>query len=775
MNYIQGKVKLNVYYNESNAYNILKVKISESDIKLDLFMYEDYVTVTGYFVKPMRGEEIRFYGDFIDHPKYGKQFNAKSYEKLSENSIAGLIEYLSSNLFKGIGVKTATLIADKLGKDAIDKIINDKDVLKDIPKLTKSLRDSLYDSLIENKASERILIKLYEYELTPTMAMKIYKKYQKETIAILENNPYQLIYDVEGIGFERADYIAKKLGIKEDSPLRIKAIIIYLYNLMGTNYGHTYLTLEQLVDYIFNTLNRNEQIINTEQINDYILELVEEKMFVLENGEITLGSIIYARNIIASKIKELNDHSSVFTDDEINKQIDLFEKLNNIEYTNMQRNAIIMSMNSNLQIITGGPGTGKTTVIKGIVFVYAKLKQMPILYNNPTFDIKLIAPTGRAAKRMSESTNLHAETIHRFLGYSFDGEFIFNKDNLVNGEMIIIDEASMIDLYLAMHLFESIPKTMKVIIVGDEDQLPSVGIGEFLKDLIDSDMINTVKLKTIHRQAEDSNIIKLSTSINQGIIPADITKKHHDLYFVNETMNNFQTRLKSIINYLIKENYSLKEDIQVLIPMYKGEAGIDNTNYHIQQEFNPSKDKYIEHNNRKFYIGDKVLQLSNQIEDGVMNGDQGEVIGITDSKELIVAFDNTEVTYKIGDLINLKHSYAMSIHKSQGSEYKVVIMPIYSSYSIMLKKKLLYTGITRAKELLILIGDMSSFRYGIQKEEDYRQTKLKDAIIDTLVNNKTEPKKPIKTKITINDKLIPFDYLGEENMEGITPYTFMKK
>ncbi|PAT01604.1 ATP-dependent RecD-like DNA helicase [Candidatus Izimaplasma bacterium ZiA1] len=775
MNYIQGKVKLNVYYNESNAYNILKVKISESDLKLDLFMYEDYVTVTGYFVKPMRGEEIRFYGSFTDHPKYGKQFNAKNYEKLSENSIAGLIEYLSSNLFKGIGVKTATLIADKLGKDAIDKIIKDKDVLKDIPKLTKSLRDSLYDSLIENKASERILIKLYEYELTPTMAMKIYKKYQKETIAILENNPYQLIYDVEGIGFERADYIAKKLGIKDDSPLRIKAIIIYLYNLMGTNYGHTYLTLDQLVDYIFNTLNRNEQIINTEEINDYILELVEEKMFVLENGEITLGSIVYARNTIASKIKELNDHSSSFTDEEINKQIDLFEKLNNIEYTNMQRNAITMSMNSNLQIITGGPGTGKTTVIKGIVFVYSKLKQIPILYDNPLFDIKLIAPTGRAAKRMSESTNLHAETIHRFLGYNFDGEFIFNKDNLVNGEMIIIDEASMIDLFLAMHLFEAIPKTKKVIIVGDEDQLPSVGIGEFLRDIIDSDMINTVKLKTIHRQAEDSNIINLASSINQGIIPGDITKKHHDLYFVNETMNNFQSRLKPIIKYLIKENYSLKEDIQVLIPMYKGEAGIDNTNFNIQDEFNDLKDKYIEHNNRKFYLGDKVLQLSNQVEDGVMNGDQGEVIGITDSKELIVAFDNTEVTYKIGDLINLKHSYAMSIHKSQGSEYKVVIMPIYSSYSIMLKKKLLYTGITRAKELLILIGDMNSFKYGIQKDDDFRQTKLKEVIIDTLVNEKTESVKKTENKKLIKDKLIPFDYLGEENMDGITPYTFMKK
>jgi exodeoxyribonuclease V alpha subunit len=646
-------------------------------------------------------------------------------------------------------------------------------------KMTDKIKDTIYNGIIKNKSSENTLIKLYGYGITPRTAIKIYKFYQNETVAIIENNPYQLINDIEGIGFERADIIAKNLGFEETHPLRVKAMIIYLYNLMGINYGHTFLYLDQLKEYLNKSLNKKGDLVPIETIDKYIFELEKEKVFIIDENIVKLRTVYYAEDNIISKIKEL---TSIFNDDidssKVEDYIELFENINNIKYTKLQKRAIHNAMKSNLFILTGGPGTGKTTVIKGIVFVYSKYNQIPISYNDGLFDIKLIAPTGRAAKRMNETTSLHAETIHRFLGYNYEGKFTFNKDNLVNAAVIIIDEASMIDVFLASQLLQSIPANTKVIIVGDEDQLPSVGPGQILKDFIDSDMIDYIELKTIHRQAENSNIIKLAHSIKDDQLPDDIFTTYEDRYFVPEEIGNFASRLKNIVNYLQLNGYSLDEDIQVLIPMYRGTAGIDNVNKLLQEEFNPNTGKSLVNGDREFRIGDKVLQLSNQIEDNIMNGDQGVVIGLTDDNILIVDFMGIEVTYKPGDLINLKHAYAMSIHKSQGSEYKVVIMPLYRSYSIMLKRKLIYTGITRAKEKLIMIGDMNALKYGVERLEASRQSVLKEKIIDRILNDSKDDKKELvkasKTKKRIEDPSIPFEELGEELEEGISPYSFLE-
>ncbi len=777
MKYIQGIVKTVTYHNSENSYTIIKVKVNETNEDLTLFNNDDYLTVTGYFPQPLRGEKIKFFGAFNEHPKYGTQYVVRNYEKLSETSIAGLIEYLSSDLFKGVGIKTATYIVNKLGKAAIKMIIEDKNVLDNVPKINDKLKETIYNGIIENKASENTLIKLYGYGITPKTAIKIFKFYQEETIAIIEKNPYQLIYDIEGIGFERADIIAKQLGFSDDDPLRIKAMIIYLYNIMGINYGHTFLYSDQLKEYLLNNLNKKDDLVTKELIEEYIEELVKDKVFIEDDEIVKLRSINYAEENIISKVKILTDN----TDFEIDtKQVDdfivLFEKINDIQYTKLQKKSIHQAMKSNLFILTGGPGTGKTTVIKGIVFVYCKYNQIPILYDNSLFEVKLIAPTGRAAKRMNETTHLHAETIHRFLGYNFEGKFIFNKDNLVNADVIIIDESSMIDVYLASQLFQAIPDDTKVIIVGDEDQLPSVGPGQFLKDLIDSDMIDYVKLNTIHRQAINSNIIKLAHSIKDESVPKDIIQIYDDRYFVKERIASFEDRLIKIIHYLLLNDYSLLEDIQVLIPMYRSTVGIDNVNRLLQEEFNKNTSKKIINGDREFRIGDKVLQLANQIEDNIMNGDQGVVIGITENNILIVDFQGNEVSYKSGELINLKHAYAMSIHKSQGSEYKVVIMPLYMSYAIMLKRKLLYTGITRAKEKLIMIGDLSALKFGVEKLEAGRQSILSEKIIDAVLNEeKPEKQKPQEPrKIKINDKSIPFEYLEEEIDASITPYSFMK-
>ncbi len=780
MNYLVGTIKSIVFHSEDNSFNILKVKVEETDLKKSLFFLDDYMTVTGYFPLPLRGESYKFHGETKEHPKYGLQFLVKSYEKQSETSIAGLIEYLSSDLFKGVGIKTATNIVETLGKDAIDQILDDPNILDTVPKLSDKIKESITESIVDNKASESTLIKLYSWGIGPKTAMKIFKYYQTDTISIIEENPYQLMYDIEGIGFERADIIARELGFEEADPRRIKAMIIYLYQYMGSNAGHTYLTVDQMKEYLGKHINRKEHVVDEDVLMSLLDELIEEEFFVQEEDKIKLKSVYYAEKNIALKVKELTSVVEDINAKKVDDLITLFEEVSEISYTQKQKKAIHQAMEQNLFILTGGPGTGKTTVINGLVFVYAKYHQIPISYNNSLFEVKLIAPTGRAAKRMNETTKLHAETIHRFLGYNFDGSFIHDKNNLVNAKMIIIDEASMLDIFLTSQLFQSIPKETKVIVVGDEDQLPSVQPGQVLKDLIESDLINVVKLSQIHRQAKDSHIISLAHDINHGIVPNDLLKVYPDRYFVSESSEQFQERLKTIINYLIEQGFDLLEDIQVLIPMYRGNTGIDAVNDLLQKEFNKNNSNEIEHNHRIFKVGDKVIQLVNQIDDGIMNGDQGVVIGVSDDT-VIVDFDGKQVTYKKGDLFNLKHAYAMSIHKSQGSEYKVVIMPIFRSYSIMLKRKLIYTGITRAKEVLIMMGDKDAFAYGVEHLESGRQSSLIDKMQEMVYQNEEQTSnKEVKQKKsnekTIRDKNIPFDTLGEDfSYEDVSPYMFMDK
>jgi exodeoxyribonuclease V alpha subunit len=778
MNYIQGIVKVILYHNEENSYTIIKIEVTEKTEPDNLFLLEDgdYLSVTGYFPVPMRGEEIRFFGTLKDHPKYGLQYQISSFEKLSDTSIPGLIEYLSSDLFPGIGIKTAERIVETLGKNTIKAVLDDPKVLDAVPRLSDKQRETIVTSLIDNKAAENTLIRLYGYGISPKMAMRIYKYYQTDTIAILEDNPYQLIYDIDGIGFERADIIAKHVGFADDHPLRIKAMILYLYQLMGTNYGHTYLYEDQLRDYLLRSLNLKGDLVDETTVTRYLDELIDEDVLVRIDDRIKHKRVVHAETMVIERIKAGADQEPLSLDQAaINEHIASFEALHDISYTERQKRAIKEALAHNIFLLTGGPGTGKTTVIKGIVYVYAKMNGMDILYQNPLFSVKLVAPTGRAAKRMSEATNLHAQTIHRFLGYGFDGKFLHNRNQLVDADLIVVDEASMIDIHLASQLFQSIPTSTKIVLVGDEDQLPSVGPGQLLADLIACDLIETVRLDTIHRQAETSKIIDLAYHINEGTVPHDLNKVYPDRLFVEETSSHFQTRLIASLSFVVNKGYDLFKDVQVLIPMYRGSSGIDQVNQLIQDAFNPKQGNAIVHGDREFRHGDKVIQLTNQIEDGIMNGDQGVVVGVTDEDVLIVDFDGIEVAYKKGDLIHLKHAYAMSIHKAQGSEYPVVIMPMFKSYSIMLKRKLIYTGITRAKELLILMGERSSFEYGVTRIEDARQSTLKDDLIAAITApTSSKPQTSKHTPLPVLDDDLPFDTLGED-LGDVSPYDFLEE
>ncbi|MFW6319804.1 MAG: ATP-dependent RecD-like DNA helicase [Bacillota bacterium] len=783
MKSVEGTIKHITFYNEDNAYAVLKVMVKENASSQSLFSTEDdVVTVTGYLPKPIKGETYRFFGEYTTHDKYGEQFTAKSYEKVEPANIEGIKDYLASDLFKGIGDKTAEHIVDALGKDTINKIVDDPSVLDDIPKLSDKQKDTLKEGIIQNKASERTLIELYGYGISSKMAMRIISVYEEETLAKIKTNPYQMIYDVEGIGFERADHIAMRLGFEKDDNKRIKALLVYIFQTLILKQGHTYIARNTFIQECMHYLEKNETLEHADTlINNALNDLIESKLMTVNDDNLTLTTIARAEQEIVTKLSHLTAHTSTIDKQKVYSLIQAFETKENLTYTSVQRQAILNALTHQTMILTGGPGTGKTTVIKGLIHVYYTYHDLTPPREDQSSLIHLIAPTGRAAKRMQESTSVYATTIHRFLGYSYDGSFMHNKYNPVEGNLFIVDEASMIDVFLASQLMQSLPDYANLVFVGDDAQLPSVGPGQVFKDLIDSKTIPTITLDVIHRQSKDSHIIDLARHMRKGSLPSDLLQVYPDRYVFKETTNNFQNRLKSIIDYMMKEGYTLHDDIQVLIPMYRGSVGIDETNAFLQDIYNKTHQPGLEHFNRTFKVGDKVLQLTNQIEDGIMNGDQGIVKAIDyQQKALIVEFLGQTVNYKSKDLVNLRLAYAMSIHKAQGSEYGVVIVPIFKSYSIMLKRKLIYTAITRAKDKVVLFGDVEKLAYAVKSVEESRHTGLKALLQATLTplpsKKRTDAPLPLKRETSkeqpIYDQEIPFDTLGED-LDAKTPYDFL--
>jgi|AntRauTorcE11898_2_1112593.scaffolds.fasta_scaffold01085_4 exodeoxyribonuclease V alpha subunit len=786
MDYIEGTISNITFYSEDNGFAIMKIEVTERSTKQSLFTLEktEKETVKGTIPSPIKGETYRFYGSYEHHQKYGQQFTFKNFEKIEEANEEGLMDYLSSNRFKGVGERTARRILNTLGKDAINKIMKDPSTLNKVPKLSSKIKDTIEKGLRENKEDEQTLIKLYSYDITPRIAMRIIKVYGEKTIKVLEKNPYRMIDEVDGIGFERADDIARTLGFSHDHPARIKAMIITLFTKIAMQRGHTYLDKGRFMNLCKDKLSKGDIDIDETLVDKGLETLIEEKRFITEDGALTLRSLAKAEEVIAERAHTLTQNLNDIDTQKVHSLIKDFETKENITYSFEQRQTILEALRHQSMILTGGPGTGKTTVIKGIVYVFYNYHKIERPSFSSESSIHMIAPTGRAAKRMQESTGYYATTIHRFLGYAFDGTFAYGRSLPRQGDIFIIDESSMIDTYLASKLLESLEDDARVIFVGDEAQLPSVGPGQVFKDLIDSKLLMTVTLKTIYRQSKDSHIIELANHIREGTLPSDAGTPYEDRYLIKESEANFKTRLKSIIDYLINQGYTLFETIQVLIPMYKGEVGIHSVNEFLQATYNDHTEKTMTHQGKTFRMFDKILQLTNQVEDGVMNGDQGQVTGIDETKGLLYAtFMDKEVTYKKRDLSNITHAYAMSIHKSQGSEYGVVILPLFRSYSIMLKRKLIYTAITRAEEKLIIIGDIPLLNKAITTLEDDRHTRLKEkliarlsgreATIDSIIKSMKEPiKEETHEKKIISDPAIPFDTFGED-IGDLSPYDFM--
>jgi len=793
--YVEGMLLREVFRNNDNEFSICSLLLTghnateeilnvatkpvyESDIP-NGFDADDYgaITISGYFPKLDDTKIYRFTGKWMEHQRYGWQFQVASFKTQGTTpaSKASVVAYLSSDLFKGIGKKAAEKVVDVLGEDAVNLILKDRSSLEGIKGISEKQRDVLFNTLMDRQGDELVLGPLYEYGISPKFVVKIYKMYKSEALTIINKNPYQLITDIDGIGFVKADEIAKKIGISLDDPRRIRAAILHVMNRVASSDGHTFLYQEQLMDAAIRFLNRDTHL-DESTIHAEIERLINNKWLSNEDGCLFLPNLKDAEVKITMAIETLNQPLEI-NSVTVEEAFDRVKETLDIDYSSLQKEAILTSLKSPISIITGGPGTGKTTVVNGILQVYDELykdeKEEPI--------IKLASPTGRAAKRIEETTGRTASTIHRLLGYNRDGTFAVNEEEPLDADLVIIDEVSMLDTYLAYQLLTSLQGGTQLILVGDDNQLPSVGPGQILKDLIESEQLLMTRLMEIHRQAAGSSVITLAHDVNQGRLPADLTTKLPDRLFVPAQNDDILRLLEQVTKGAIDKGYTAKE-VQVLIPMYRGPLGIDNVNAALQQLFNPAGNDKLEIviGQKIFRENDKVLQLVNNPDADVMNGDVGEVIRITGTGaklEVMVDFEGLEVAYSRDDLNFLTHAYATSIHKSQGSEYPVVIMPITRAYWIMLQRKLLYTGLTRASKSLILIGDYEALKYGVENQGALRQTKLKSRLKGGFVQEISvidHVEKDVNPHVDyFVEHEIPFDGIDEVELEGRTPYDFM--
>ena len=724
MNYVIGTYTRCIFSNDSNGYTVGNLKVKETDIENS----SNTILFVGTFPELKLMANYKMIGEITRHPKYGKQFNVSSYELLLPTKKDELIEFFSSDLFP-IGEKMATKIVDLLGEKTIDIISKEPERLKEIPRMGESKIKKIQDILVNYRASSQIVMDLSGMGFTTRDALAIYKKYENRSLDVVRDNIYELIEEL-GMNFKNIDIIANKLNIDKLDERRLEALIVYMFNELTFESGDTYLLYED----IYNYLVREVKDIDSEKIEYMLLKLNTKKRIIIKGDKYYLKEFYDAEEYIRDRLCFLNDIENRSLP-KLDSKIKELEGEMGIIYDETQKKAINMALNNNLTIITGGPGTGKTTIINAIVELYRKV------FKAKDEEIALLAPTGRASKKMMEHTGIIGSTIHRYLGWDMDKNMFSVSEYNPNPEKyIIVDEVSMLDTMLMEALLKGIRRDAKLVLVGDYYQLPSVGQGQVLKDIIDSEVLDVVYLNYLYRQNEDSYITVLANEIkNQELSEAFIMKKD-DYNFVEAPNESVLMTIENIVSKAIKKGYSDK-DIQVLAPMYKSLNGIDNLNKILQKLFNgPTADKNeLMVGDIVYRVGDKILQLVNDPDNSVYIGDIGYVTDILTSRvtklkknEIIVEYDdNNKVTYTPDKFINIRHGYAISVHKAQGSEFPMVIMPIVNTFNRMMYNKLIYTAVTRAKKSLILVGDRNSFVYGVRNNYvDMRRTTLKEMFID---------------------------------------------
>lgn len=704
---IQGIVDQIVYKNDDNGYVVLKLKTED-----------DLIAAVGYVPFITEGQRVKIEGEWVIHPTFGQQVKIESCEEILPSNIEGIERYLSSGLIPGIGPVTAKNIVKKFGEDSLDIIEMNPGKLKEVDGIGEKKAFAISEAFKEQRELKNVMVFLQTYGVSTAYGIKIFKKYGQNTINTVRENPYKLCEDISGIGFKTADRIARNLGMPLNSIERAKAGIKYILYSFTAN-GHTYLPMENLLFESTRLLNISEDI-----IKEAVSISAASKDIVIEGEEystnVYLSSFYYAELGVARRIIEISLSGTEKNLSGIDEEINSYEKENNIEFADEQRQAITAGVKEGLCIITGGPGTGKTTIIKCMIKIFEKMG----------LTVVLGAPTGRAAKRITETTGREAKTIHRLLEMEFissddNPSFVRDEGNPIEADVIIIDEASMIDILLMNSLLKALALGAKLILVGDVDQLPSVGPGNVLRDMIESRVITTVRLRHIYRQADESLITVNAHRINDGEMPF-LNDKDKDFFFIQRNVNYeiVDEILDLIKNRLpfFKDGFDPVRDMQILSPTRKGEIGIYNLNKRIQEILNPpSKDK-AERDLKDFIFreGDKVMQIKNNYNlewtkingsgeeggTGVFNGDIGYIKEIdNENKRLLVLFDDDrQVYYDFTNLDELELAYAITIHKSQGSEFKVVLIPISYGPPMLMTRNLIYTAVTRAKELVVLVG-----------------------------------------------------------------------
>jgi len=723
MSKVVGNISKIIFKSDTD-YMVFIFKVKENDI--DSKYNSKSITATGYLHDVEEHFDLALTGEFQKHKKYGEQFIVTNYQMIVPEDKNSIVTFLSSELFKGIGEAKALKIHEKLGDDCINLIKENPEVLKGINGLTDRNIQVIYNKLIELDQNTDTLLNLTELGFSVYDATLISKKYKVETLDVVNRDIYTLFYDLEKLTFNKVDIIARKNGIEKNDIRRISAGIIYSMKLLSFEKGDTY----SYNDEIFNILRI---VINyeptKEEFQKSLENLINNKKIYFLNEYFQLNEYYQADQNIVKRLTYLNNKEDlIYKSNYLDKKINEFEKCNNILYDEKQKEAIKNAFLKNILIITGGPGTGKTTIIKSIVSLYKDIFNLK--NKDISEEVILLAPTGRASKRIMEATLFKASTIHRFLKWNKDtNRFQVNEYNKSDAKLVIIDEVSMLDTILFDALLSGLKYDTRIILVGDANQLPSVQAGEVLKDIIESDVFEVVKLERLYRQSDESKIIELAYDINEGDINYSLFNKDDNLMFYQANSDNLKDILEKIVYNYKNLDY---HEFQIMAPMYKTLNGINNLNQKMQELFNPKS------NNKKEIViydvvyreGDKVLQLMNMPDDNIYNGDIGIILEInTVTKEIVIDFDSNIVTFNSSNFMNFTLGYVISIHKSQGSEFKTIIIPILKEYGRMLYRKLIYTGVTRSKEKLILLGEKNAFDYAIiNNKNDFRKTNLKEKI-----------------------------------------------